>query len=87
MIANFGKNLQDEEVIKICREVVPLYHVPNIRCSGLGSSACFRSPTFLAAELGVVRLRKYEYKIKLDENKLRKEEKKKEQRIRLTKFN
>jgi len=29
----------------------------------------------LAAELGVMRFRKYEYKIKLDENKLRREEK------------
>ena len=53
MIANFYQNLQAEDFIKICRKVVSLYHVPNIRCSGLGSSACFRSPTFLAAELGV----------------------------------
>jgi hypothetical protein len=41
----------------------------------------------LAAELSVVRLRKYEYKIKLGENKPRKEEKKKRKRIKLAKFN
>ena len=64
-IANFAQNLQVEDfLISVGWLSHPTAHQTNVAADSDCRLAFARS-TFLAAELGVMRLRKYEYKIKL----------------------